>query len=129
MAGVDRVRAGDLDRRIVIQRPVLTRSAPIFEAIPSWENLVTTTTDGAVYASKKPAGARERIVAGERGAEADTVFVVRWSNLVRTTDPTFRILHDGVTYEILGVEEIGRREGIRLICVARNEGGMPALRY
>jgi len=117
------MEAGALDRRIVIERPTTTREPPIYEALPAWETYAT------VSASMHPATAGERLSAGERGAEANTVFEIRLSNGVRLTDPTMRVVHDGVTHEILGVVPIGRRVGLRLICVARNEGGMPAFRY
>jgi len=117
------IRAGALDRRIVIQRPTLARSTPLYEAIPSWATYAT------VWASKRPATAREMLRAQERGAEIDTVFEVRFSNDVRLVDPTFRVVVDGVTHEIVGVMEIGRREGLQLLCVARNEGGLPAFDY
>ena len=117
------LNAGDLDRRIVIQRPTETRSAPLFEPIQTFATYAT------VWASKRPATAKEIIKAREMGAEIDTVFEVRFSNDVRLTDPTFRVVHDGITHEIKGVMEIGRREGLMLLCVARNEGGLPAFAY
>lgn len=117
------LRTGTLDRRITIQRPTETRSAPLFEAIPTFATYAT------VWASKRPATAKELLKARELGAEIDVAFDIRFSNDVRETDPTFRIVHDGVTHEIKGVIEIGRREGLTLLCVARNEGGLPAFRY
>lgn len=114
---------GSLDRRIVIQRPTVARAEPLFEPIPTFATYAT------VWASKRPATAKEMIKARELGAEIDTVFEIRFSNDVRLTDPTFRVVHDGITHEIKGVMEIGRREGLVLLCVARNEGGLPAFRY
>lgn len=118
------LNAGDLDRRIVIQRPTFSRAAPLYEALASWATYAT------VWASKRPATAREMIKAQELGAEIDTVFEIRRSNDVRLVDPTFRIVADGVTHEIRGVlEGAVRGESIVIQCVARNEGGLPAFDY
>lgn len=115
--------AGKLDRRIVIIAPNPARSGPLNEMQDNPAPLAT------VWASKRTPSARERIQAGERGAEADAVFEIRFSNTVRVVDPTYQITHDGKTYEILGALEIGRREGIQLLCVGRNEGGLPEFNF
>lgn len=108
------VRAGLRDRQIIIQRATITRDAHN-EEVKTWATLATR------LASVKPAPGTERFQSGETAAEAPMRFVFLWeSGLVRVTD---RLLHeDGRTYEVKSVVEIGRREGLEVLAVARAEG-------
>lgn len=117
------LRAGTLDRRIVIQRPTETRAAPLYESQKSWANLLPG--DGKVWASVRPANGKEVLSARELGAEVTTVFQIRFSRTVAPVDPTYRLIFDEREYGIVYAREIERREGIELLCVARGEGGIP----
>lgn len=96
------MRAGTLDRRIVIEKNTPIRSASGAEK-ESWATFATVW-----------AGARH-VAGGEtfRGigivASAEIAFTVRWR-----TDITeeMRIQFDGDDYDIHRISEIGRREGL-----------------
>ena len=104
--------AGRLDRRVTIVRPAVTRDAlntPV-------EGEPTRTVR---WASVRPAPGTERFANLENAATAPTRFVLRWqADLVRITD---RIEHDGRTYDVVSVMEIGRREGWEVLGVSRTE--------
>lgn len=108
------MRAGDLDRRIVILRAATTRDA-MNEAVPTWSALAT------VWASVTPVGDGERLRAGQVLASRMVRFVVRYSSVTATVDPRDRVQFDGRVYDINGVKEIGRRVGLEITATARAE--------
>jgi SPP1 family predicted phage head-tail adaptor len=108
------MRAGDLDRRITIQRATPTRDQ-FNNEILTWFDLVT------VWASARPASVRERLAHMEVGSEIDSVFEFRWSPLTASVDSKDRIVFDGKIYDIVAPAEIDRRVGIRVKAVARTE--------
>ena len=116
------MRAGALDRIIWIDRRARVRDAASGELVPGWEAL------GKVRAMKVEGAALARAV-GERWAsdqrvsESDLAFRCRWNPaLVNLTPDQHRIRYNQLECEILGMIEIGRREGVLVLCVARQEG-------
>ena len=106
------VAAGNLDRRVRIDRATPTRDAHNEETM-AWAEYATR------WASVRPAPGTERFRSAETAAEAPMRFVFRWeADLVGVEDLLF---HDGRTYEISSVTEIGRREGWEVLAVARAE--------
>lgn len=104
--------SGPLDRRITIQRA--TTSADAYnEPIETWATLAT------VWAMKRDASDSERQRASETSAEITTRFQIRYSSTVAEINPKDRISYDGKTYDIWGVKEIGRREGLEISATAR----------
>lgn len=114
--------AGKLNRKIIIQRATVTKDA-LNNDVPGWENVLPG--DGKVWASKRDASARERLSASEMGADITTIFKVRYSSDIALTNPRDRILLDERAYEIVGVTEIGYRDGLQITAMARAEGGLP----
>lgn len=106
------MQAGNLDRRIVLQRFTSTRD-DYNEEVRTWTTLATRS------ASYEPLSDGERLRASEVGATASARFVIRHSTAVADLDPKDRLVFDGVTYAILHVKELGRREGIEITAVAR----------
>lgn len=106
--------AGDLDRRLRIERAVLTRDG-FGEEIAVWGLLA------GVWAGKRDVSDRERIASAEVAAEITTRFVIRWSPDVADVNPKDRIVFDGRIFDISGVKEIGRREGLEVSAAARAE--------
>lgn len=100
--------AGTLDRQIVLQAPTTTRGS-------SGAPIQTWATQATVWADVRPATAREFIAGAQEVAERRTVFRIRWREGVKVT---WRVLFDAQTWRIVGVGEIGRREGLELQCVA-----------
>lgn len=98
------MRAGELDRKIVIERVTETQNA-IGEPVASWATFAT------VWAAVKPVRGREYFAAQGMQAEADSVFRIRWLDGVT---PKMRISYDGAVYDIQHVAELGRRAGLEL---------------
>lgn len=105
------MRAGRLDRRITIQRFTETRSK-YNESIRSWADLYT------VWASKRTQSGREALQGEQVVASNTVVFTIRHKAIT----PQDRILFEGQTYDIKSLNELGRREGLEIICtVQENE--------
>jgi SPP1 family predicted phage head-tail adaptor len=106
--------AGRLDRRITIERATTTADA-FNEGVETWETLVT------VWARAEPISDGEKLRAGETLAHKSYRFQIRYSSLVADVDPRDRLTFDGRTFDIAGVKEIGRREGLEITATARAE--------
>lgn len=108
------MKAGKLDRRIVIERATETRDG-FNVPIKAWDELA------CVAASKEDVRDSERVASQEIGAEITTRFQIRYSSDVADVDPRDRIRFEGRVYDIVARKEIGRRDGIELSAVARAE--------
>lgn len=104
--------AGKRDRRITIERYSVTRS-PAGAEVQTWSELAT------VFAEKLDLSDRERVAAAQVSAEITTRFRILYSRRVADVNPKDRISHAGRTYDIWGVKEIGRREGLEITAAAR----------
>lgn len=108
------IDAGRLDRRISILRATTAANA-FNEKVETWSALVV------VWAEAKPVLDGERQAAGQTLASKSIRFTIRHSTAVADVDPRDRIEFDGRTYDINGVKEIGRREGLEITATARAE--------
>lgn len=108
------LEAGKLDRRITIERATIARDE-FNEAEKMWSPLAT------VWAEKLEVSDAERVAAQEVGAELTTRFRIRYSSLTADISPLDRCTYGGRTYQITGVKELGRREGVELTTTARAE--------
>ncbi|MEC9433876.1 MAG: phage head closure protein [Pseudomonadota bacterium] len=111
------MRSGDLDRRVTLQRATSVQDA-LGEPIQTWADIAT------VWAKKIESRrqAREAPDAGEaRAALTRRTFEIRWSTTVADLGPLDRLVFEGRIFDILGVSEIGRREGLSIEAVARAE--------
>lgn len=107
------MRGGRLDRRINLQRTG-TPTDDGFRTKPGG-----FATFATVWARVRPAPGTERFASGETAATAPIVFDIRWSSVVADLNPKDRVLFDGRSYDIKSVNEIGRREGLEILGVAR----------
>lgn len=105
------IAAGKLDRRITLQRATSSQDEA-GQSIPAWSKVAE------VWAQVLPLAAREPFQADQRAAWVDTKFVIRYRADVGPLD---RVLYGGRTYDVVGVQEIGRREGLELLAYARAE--------
>lgn len=115
------MRSGKLDRRITVQVRSVTRDATGGE-VETWTNAYD------IWAERETTGATERFAASQRIADVDTLFRIRWNDDVErlVTPQSHRITYRGRWYEVLGVVEIGRREGLWLPTKSRGDlGGVP----
>ena len=98
-----------MDRRITI----LTLSA----GTDAWNQSSSVYNSLAtVWAEVRDSGSREREEADQRVTLSSKLFTIRHRSDVTTLH---RIQYDGDTYEITGIAEIGRKEGLRITAVAR----------
>lgn len=111
-----------LDRIVDLQRATTTRNA-VNAPIEAWGPAAGPglAADSQRYASKVDIKDGERERAGEVLAEATTRFQMRYDPLTSTLDATDRLICEGITYEILGVKELGRRERIEVTTSSRRE--------
>lgn len=110
-------QAGDLDRRIVLQRAATV------------EGLTADTTGfqtlRTVWASKTDISDDERIRASQVGAVVTTRFQVRWAADVATMSGADRLEYppgSGSFYSISGTKEIGRRDRIEITAARLADG-------
>ena len=107
--------AGKLDRRVTSPQASET-TMPSGQRVPSWSTLAT------VWAWKKDIRSRERFAAQQEIAEETTVFVIRYRDDVTVE---MQLTHDGKTYRIEGLAELGRREGLEITATAILPGALP----
>lgn len=100
--------AGPLYRRAVLQSASSTQGS-------AGDAVVSYTTVATVWASKRDTRGREFLAAGTTMAEIETLITIRYRSDVR---PRWRVQMDSRNYDIEGVAEIGRRDGLELRCVA-----------
>jgi len=114
------MRAGPLDRRVVIEKKAPAQDGT-GEEVDTWAPVIATG-DHAVWMGKRDVRAGERFAAQQTVAEIDTVFTARWAPGFDEIQPdTHRLVYRGRVYNVQGVTELGRRDGIEIACAARGE--------
>lgn len=98
------MRAGDMDRRITIQRYEVVGDDGYGNQITEWNDLAT------VWAEVKQESGREFFAAAAIQSERKVVFKLRWLD-VTVVD---RVSYDGRLHDIHEVRELGRKEGLEL---------------
>lgn len=106
--------AGKLDRRIRVLRYGMTRDAQN-APVEAWAELVK------LWASKEDISDGERMRAAQVGASVTTRFRIRYSSVTATIDAKDRIVYGGLVYDIAGIKEIGRREGLEITASAATD--------
>lgn len=106
------ISAGELDRRVILQRATKVRDAEN-ELVETWAEFAN------VAASKRDTSGRKALANGEIVATALTWFKIRWSPEVRDLSAQDRAICEGVTYEVTEVRELGRREALLFSGVKR----------
>lgn len=111
------INAGDLDREIVLQTATKTQDTSSGEEVIDWD-----AVSEMIWAQWLPAGTREAWQAQQRLASyIDGVYRI-YDRSPRPTPEGSRIIgHDGRTYDVKPVIEIGRGEGLDVPVVARGE--------
>lgn len=114
------MRAGRLDRRIDIQRKIV-RQSDSGEPVETW-----STIAGRRAASYRGLKAEERLQGPQIVSDDQVEFKVRWSSNLADLSPLDRIIYPALTedesgfvgrrlYDILAVNELGRRDGLQII--------------
>ncbi len=117
------------DRIVTVQRKTLTESGS-GEPIETWADIAFRT-----YASQTPTPGSERYTNAQEVAEQEVTFTIRFHAIPaasRPLTPKDRLIYPaqaisanaqsptaGFVYDILGVEEIGRENDLRIRCVKR----------
>jgi head-tail adaptor len=122
------MRYGRLDRKIAVQRKVVTIADDGSE-VEAWTDLV-----GNRWAAVDPVNGDERFAQPQISATQQTEFLVRWSSTLQGLTPKDRIVYpptpvtspetatpDTAIYDIAAVHEVGRREGLRIIAIRRTD--------
>ena len=102
------MRPGELDRRITFQREEITQS-PSGAPMRLWVDVAT------VWASFRPAMGKERYQAPQTLATRTGTWRIRWRTGI---DEKMRFLFRGDVWQIDGLAEIGRREGLEITATA-----------
>jgi len=108
------MRAGDLDRSIVIQSKTVTQDA-FGQDVETWTKIHTATT---LAAGVLPVRGGERFTAQQTIGKGMVTFRVRWRDDVTVLN---RIVYDGRNWDIHDVRPLGRREGLEIDASARAE--------
>ena len=102
------MRAGKMDRRIVIERYIETQDAS-GQPVRSYEPQEPVAE---VWAEYLPARGGESLTADQaQVASLGGVFKIRWMSGL---DNTMQVLHEGEVWGIDAIAEIGRHEGLEL---------------
>ena len=110
------MRFGTMDRRITIQRATLSANA-YGERAETWDTLA------AIWAEVqyKEGSGREAVQSDQIYSSQPVHFIIRYSSDVSDIRPSDRVRYDGLTYQIEGIQEIGRQEGLRIVTTLRGE--------
>lgn len=111
-------RAGTLDRRIRLDRPVGGQDATGGPVSGGFSPVAT------VWAGRKDKSASESMKAEQRSSEVVTVFRVRSSSITRKMTPEYQIFHENRNYEITGIVETseGRNNYLEIMTVVIADG-------
>lgn len=108
------MRAGKLDRRITILERMETGRNSLNEPEYAWLAVADA------WAQLRPNRGSERFAAAQLAGTAVLTMHLRWRPGLGVQH---RVVHDGVTYEIVAPpRELGRRVGLEIDMVARADG-------
>lgn len=103
------MRAGDLDRRVTLQR--MTTATSDFSTEPRQSGW---TALAVVWAAFRPVSDGEKWRAGMVEAREVARFTIRHSPDVSDLSGKDRLMFDGNAWGIMGVKELGRREWLEI---------------
>jgi SPP1 family predicted phage head-tail adaptor len=109
------MRFGTMDRRITIQRATLSANA-YGERAETWGTLATVWAE-----VQYKVGGGESLQSDQVFSEQRVHFIIRYSSDVSSVKPSDRVSYNGSSYQIEGVQEIGRGEGLRIVTTLRGE--------
>ena len=101
------MKAGTMDRRITIQSKNITFDTAGSEVV-TWSDVATVWCDVEDVASS---AAGEKTEDKQLTASQKTTFTIRYRTDVTLVD---QIIYESKTYDINGITELGRRDGLAL---------------
>lgn len=108
------LETGLMDREVVVQFATVSNDPTTNQEIQSWNDDVT------VRAQWLPQNAKELWQARQIDATIEGVYKIHYRDDV-TPEASRIVGHDGRLYDVRGVTEIGRKEGLLIGVVARAE--------
>jgi len=105
------VDSGTLDRQVTLSHRVLTENA-YGEQTVSWPTAYAT-----VFARRTDMQGTKRVIAQQFTTQQMTEFTIRYRDDLLMTDRLVSV-EEGLSYEILQVSQLGRHEGLNLLCRA-----------
>ena len=122
------MKGGQLDRRIAIQRVTVTQS-PSGEERETWETLSIRP------ARYQAVSGDERFLGQQYVARGQFAFTVRWASIIADVSPLDRVIYPASVlddspaaeptgnkiYDIITVQEVGRREALRIVTAVRQD--------
>lgn len=112
------MRAGKRNKRITIMRQGATTRNALNEPVGGFDEF------GKFWSARLTQRPTEGWKAGQTAAQVERVFNVRYTNRTATITPSDRLICDNQTFEIIGVTEKERREGIDIVAIAYTEEGL-----
>lgn len=103
------MKAGSLDRVIIVQRATETRDT-LGQVTQGWFPVAT------LRAAVIQASTTEYLQGAGLQGDAAVIFRTRWMDGLRVAD---RILYEGVAHDVKEIKELGRRKGLEIRTVAR----------
>jgi SPP1 family predicted phage head-tail adaptor len=112
------MRAGTLNQRIMLQRPVVLQDSTGAEDA-AWEDA------REVSAKVSPIKGKEALTGGVVLADTDTRFIIRWApDVAGEMMAKWRLLHRGVPYSVYSVAESDMgREYVEILAKAGSNNG------
>lgn len=101
-----------MDRRLQFLRAALTDDG--YSAVETWADY-----GSPVWAAKIEISDGERWRAGAVDASVTTRFRIRWSSFSAELTPKDRLSCEGRVFNITGIKELGRRDGLEITAAAR----------
>ena len=108
------MQAGKLDRRIQF-----LRAAQVDDGLTISE--VWAVHGSPIWASRQDVSDGEKARSGMTMATVMARFTVRSSLFTRSITARDRLTEGGRTFEIVGIKEIGRRDGLEITAVGRTD--------
>ncbi len=107
--------AGDLDRRITVERYNESARDEFNEATGAWESYTT------VWASRQDVSDAEKVTADQVNAVRSSRFVIRSSIKSRAITPNDRINYNSLLWDIHGIKETreGRKRFLEITAMAQ----------
>lgn len=103
----------NLDRRVTIHRQTVSNGGTGHSE--TWGTL------GTVWAARTDVSDAEKIAAGGVYGTVAARFVVRSSSISRLIRPADRLVMGGLTFEIVGIKELGRQDYLEITAEARRD--------
>ena len=107
------MNAGKMDRKVSLREP--TQSTDNFG-----QTSETFAVAAEIWAQKRDLAAKEAVEADQIVASIRTEFLIRWRDDITPEWEVQLVELPRTTWKIHGILEIGRKEGLRLICTTKD---------